>query len=183
MGRPEEFPVQGADLFDGEVARPLEPLIDRRHVADVAARIGGEGALESVEGQTHRLGTALLDRGQVLPLEDLELVLGERGLAEDLAEDLQDGGKIGALGLESEGDTAGPRASGEPHHPAAHPATEPGEVLVEGVLELLARHRLRAPGHQLGQHPGGFDESLEVLGIAEPQREPHLDRAAPTLLG
>ena len=90
-----------------------------------------------------------------LVLQHLELARGQGRLAEDLAEDLEDGGEIGALGLDREGDAAQRRRRRPAsHHPAAHAAAEPGEVLVERVLDLLAGHRLRAAGHQLGEEAG-----------------------------
>ena len=71
-----------------------------------------------VERLAHRVGPALLEAGDPLVLHDLELALRQGRLAEDLAEDLQHGGQVGALGLDREGDRPRPTR----RRPASHPA-------------------------------------------------------------
>ena len=166
MIRAQVIPVQRSDLIEGEAALAFELLVEGRDVADVVARIGPQGALEAVEAQPHRVGGPLLDPGDLFPLEDFELALGERRLAEDLAEDLQHGEEVGALGLQREGQAAGARAAAEPLiiRPPG-PAAEPGEILVERVLDLLAGHRLRAPRHQLGQRLAGLVKPLRFSAL------------------
>ena len=63
----------------------------------------------------------------------------------------------------------------------AHAAgPEPGEVLVERVLDLLAGQVLGASGHQLRQEAGRLGQALEVLGVAVVQGQP---QAGPTRRG
>ena len=68
-------------------------------------------------------------------------------------------------------------------HPHAHAGAEPGEVLVERVLDLLAGQVLGASGHQLGQEAGRLGQALEVLGVAVVEGQPQLDGLAAGLLG
>ena len=63
------------------------------------------------------------------------------------------------------------------------PSAQPGEVLVEGVLDLLAREVLRPAEHQAGEEAGGLGLALEVLGRAVVQAQVHVDGVAARLLG
>ncbi len=57
-------------------------------------------------------------------------------------------------------------SSASSSHTAAHDtaATEPGEVLVESVLNLLAIQAFGFSDHQLRQEAGGLAQALEVFG-------------------
>ena len=134
-----------------------------------------------VDALAHRIGPALLEPGEPFVLHDLELALRQGGLAEDLAEDLENGGKVGPLGLHRV--RQGPDRRRRPASPAAHAAAQPGEVLVEGVLDLLAVEVLGASQHQARQETGRLDLSLEVFGGAVVQGQVHVNRIAPRLLG
>ena len=136
-----------------------------------------------VEALAHRIGPALFDAGDFLVLHHLELAVRQGRLAEDLAKDLEDGGEVGALGLDRERDAAQPLAAASADHPHAHAGAQPGEVLVEHVLDLLAGQVLGASDHQLGQESAGLAQALEVLGVAVMEGQPQLDRLAPRLLG
>ena len=166
MAGAQEVAVDRAHLIDRDALDALDLLLDGRYVADVVDRILRQEPLEVVDGLAHRVGAALLESGDPLVLHDLELALRQRGLAEDLAEDLQHGGEVGALGLDRVGQGAGPAAAAAHPHPAAHAtaAAQPGEVLVEGVLDLLAGEVLRPAEHQAGQEARRLGLALEVLG-------------------
>ena len=112
---------------------------------------------------------------------------GQGRLAENLAEDIQDGGEVGALGLDRERDAAqtGASACSASSSASAHAATaaEPGEVFVERSW-ICWRFNVFVPRViSSRQEAGGLAQALEVLGVAVVQGQSQLDRLAPGLLG
>ncbi len=78
---------------------------------------------------------------------------------------------------------AGPPPPPRMHPPIAIAGAEPGEVLVEGVLDLLAGQVLGPSHHQFRQEAGCLGLALEVLGIAVVEGQSQLDGLAAGLLG
>ena len=128
-------------------------------------------AVDDVECQRPRISDALFEFRQLRLLDELQFVLRQRRLAEDLAQELQHGRERFLPRYDRKGHFA---------RRAFHVQRRP--QLVELVLDLLVREALGPADHQVGQHLARRHLAVQVLDVAVPQREPHVDLVTPRFL-
>ena len=121
----EVFLVELADLADRGRLHAIERLVGGRHVADVVLGVGRHEPGELVRRERLRVRSPLFNLGDPALLHHLEFLGRERGLAEDLTQDVEHGGQVLALDLDVEGGrsqaAATASASATPAATAAQP--------------------------------------------------------------
>src|SRR5262249_19776390 len=94
------FVVKHADLVERHSLDAFDLFLDGRDVTYIVFGIHRKQVGECTRGECRRFGPHLFETGQTLALEDLELPCWQRGLAQDLAEQVEHGREIGMYGLD-----------------------------------------------------------------------------------
>src|SRR3989449_6951093 len=179
MASAEVLAVERTDLVERHGLDALDLFLNGRDVTYVVFGIRGKQVGEGARGEGRRFGPHLLETGQTLALEGLELLFWQRGLAQYLAEQVEHGREVCTCGLDRERGGASARGWSATT-PAAAPLTTTGAEIgfeaVELVHELLAGQMPGAAQHQRRQETGRPVEGLEGLGgaLAQGGRRVHL---------
>src|SRR2546430_10755540 len=148
MASAEVLAVERTDLVERHGLDALDLFRNGRDVTYVVFGIRGKQVGEGARGEGRRFGPHLLETGQTLALEGLELLFWQRGLAQYLAEQIEHGREVCTGGLDRE--RGGPSARGwSATTPAATPLTttvaQIGFAAARPLLQVRAWREAGAP--------------------------------------
>src|SRR5436305_14122030 len=114
-------------MLVGDGPGALDRFINGRNKEDVVARIGIQLALQQTGRKRGRFGFRLLQTGDALAFHDFELLLWQKGFAQNLAKDFEHSGHDAVPGLNGEAQRTDASASTTPAAAAAAAPSTPAE--------------------------------------------------------